>query len=118
MTAADRVHALRSVLDLDGPIDDLVTRLRSFPWDSADVLVVLKPQQVIALLERYLNGSVRQADLEKWAETIEGRDDVGYDVKEEELLREIVFELANPLLTQQIDNEKAREWREKLRKVD
>jgi len=53
-------------------------------------------------------------DIEVWANSIEGRDDVDFDENNEELVGEILHELANPLLTYMLDEDRAKQLVEKL----
>jgi hypothetical protein len=39
---------------------------------------------------------VVRRDLERWANAIEGRDDIGLDTDAADALKEAIFELANP----------------------
>jgi hypothetical protein len=66
------------------------------------------------MLDLYLGSTIRGSDVEEWAEAIEGRDDVGYEGDAADMLREAVFELANPDLTNQLVPERARELRNRF----
>jgi hypothetical protein len=88
--------------------------LRKLPWDSNVAEVVLSRAHVNHILSLYLAGTVSQNDVERWANSIEGRDDIGYESGYERLLNEVVYQLANPLMTQFLTPESALSLRESL----
>lgn len=118
MTTEDRRDALTKLIQLREPLADASGRLRQFAWDSDTELVVLTRENIANILSRYLRGQLDESELEKWADAIESRDDVGYETTAATELRQIIFELANPELAQGLDPHKAREWMEVLKASD
>lgn len=114
MTTEERAEALWALIELRQPIEDSVGRLRAFPWDSEDVLVTVGAEAIGRILDHYLAGSLAEADLEMWANAIEGRDDVAYDPSNEEALKRVIFECANPILSGPITPDKARQWKQDI----
>ncbi|MHB1534617.1 MAG: hypothetical protein ACYC1D_08405 [Acidimicrobiales bacterium] len=114
MTADDRTEALQALIELRKPIQDVVDRLRAFPWDSETAFVTLGGNEIVRVLDRYLAGSVDNADLETWANAIEGRDDLAYDPSREVVLKHVIFECANPLLSGPITSDTARRWKDEI----
>jgi hypothetical protein len=114
MTTDDRREALRNLIDLKEPVADAARRVREFPWDSDTELVILTRLDLAGILDLYLQGKLDGSELEQWAEALEGRDDVGYEGQAVALLKQIIFELANPEITSQLDSKRAREWKEGL----
>jgi hypothetical protein len=47
------------------------------PWDSDEELVTLTPEHLARMLERFLSGDLTSSDLDRRANAIEGRDDIG-----------------------------------------
>ena len=95
---SDRASLLRELLHAERPIDALARELSEFEWDSEEELEVLMPGHVIALLGDYLSGCRAPSEIRRWAETIEGRDDIGFAAESEGVLKNAIFELANPEL--------------------
>jgi hypothetical protein len=62
------------------------------------------------MLERFLSGDLTSGDLERWANAIEGREDIGLDADAADALKEVIFELANPLIQGATMTESARAW--------
>jgi hypothetical protein len=118
MTSPDERHEARIAALLDvtqwrrRPISEAVERLREFPWDSDDELVTMTRADGISCLDLYLTGSITADDVNVWAEALEGRDDVAFDT---ELLSELLFELANPEITEPLSENLAQRWQRRLR---
>ena len=87
---------LNSLLKLDRPLTEILAPLNSLGWDSPQTFVTLKPQHITQILQSYLNHQITELEIENWANAIESREDIA---TEEELLEQIIFDLANPLLT-------------------
>lgn len=98
MTADDRREALRRLITVQEPVADASRRLRTFPWDSDTELVVLTRRDLLHILDLYLRRDLDESEMEQWAEALECRDDVGYEIQAEANLKKIIFELANPAL--------------------
>lgn len=77
--------------------------------------MTLTPDHVIRMLERFLSGELTSGDLERWANAIEGRDDIGLDTDAADALKDVIFELANPTLQGATTEESARAWVTRLR---
>lgn len=114
MAADDRIKALRDLIELRRPIPLAISHLRRFTWDSDAQLVTLTSNDLIRILDVYLAGKVSTTEVEEWAETLEGRDDIAYDPKHTYILKQIIFGLANPLLTTPMDPALASRLRDSL----
>jgi hypothetical protein len=89
-----RERLLLELLTLRRPIKLIRDELSKFQWDSDTELVILTRTHLKELLGNFIAGHLTVADIEAWAETVEGRDDIGLEEEHEELLKSIVFELA------------------------
>ena len=95
----DRATALQSLIRLDTTLEEATSALASYPWDwTGNPLVVVTRADIAAIIERWSAGELSAEQVEGWATALEGRDDVGYEMPEEDELRDLVFELANPTL--------------------
>ena len=63
-------------------------------------LVTITKNTIANILNRVIDKEISYDLLEEWANLIECREDIGY---EDEILQEIIFELANPCLYGEID---------------
>lgn len=109
-----RTECLNDLLNFNQPLSKSVPHLHDFGWDSDTPLVILNRQHLCSILQRYLDRKLSAEDLEDWANTIEGREDIAYDDEHEELLETVIFELANPLLTSRLSVPLVQDWLEKL----
>jgi hypothetical protein len=114
MTADDRVKPLRELIEFREPIPVAISHLRRFPWDSDAQLVTVTSNDLIRVLDAYLAGKVSNTAMEEWAEALEGREDIAYDPKQAWILKQIIFDLSNPLLTTPIDPARASRLRNSL----
>lgn len=118
MTVDERIKALRDLIELREPIPAAISHLRRFPWDSDAELVTLRGNDLIRILDAYLDGELSNSEVEEWAEAVEGRDDIGYEPQQRSVLRQIIFELANPLLTTPIEPAQAHRWKDSISGLD
>ncbi len=105
-----RVELLGRLLSMERSPSVIRSELGRFPWDSDEELVVLRRKHCIAILNRFLVGTVSAAEVEDWANTVEGRDDIGLEPGNESQLREMIHELANPMLTTPLTVDSATRW--------
>ncbi|MGI5214911.1 hypothetical protein [Plantactinospora sp. CA-290183] len=89
---------MRNLIELRLPLDEATTALTRFPWDSDAELVALTRADALRLLRRYLHGDLTAVDCQRWAEALEGRDDIGLETGFENLLKGFLFEIATPAL--------------------
>ncbi|QOZ37367.1 hypothetical protein [Bradyrhizobium sp. CCBAU 53421] len=93
----NRHAALQSLIRFDAPIPDLEARLRSFGWDS-DEVVTLTRRHIADVLERYGSGRINATAVEAWANLIECREDIRIEPHHDKIVRAAIHDLANPEL--------------------
>jgi hypothetical protein len=109
-----RVGLLRALLALERPTPEITAELRAYGWDSDIELVRLRREHVRSVIERYLRGEIDSDTVEEWAESIEGREDIGYEAGWESELGSVLHQLANPLLSGQLSTSVGRSLLERL----
>jgi len=107
----NRTATLEALIKISMPISDAISRLAEFPWDNESDLVLLTPEDCYHVLSLYKRGSLSAAEVEDWANALECRDDVGFSTSQ---AHELLYELANPLLTQPLSGEQADLWLSQL----
>lgn len=112
--AADRTEAVKDLVRLRLPAQDAIDRLARYPWDREQPLVVLGGADLQRVLRLFTSGDLGPDDVERWANRVEGRDDIGYDESSSSLLRECIFELANPEITRRLTPDAADQWLARL----
>ena len=110
----DRIDALRELLVYEKPSWKLNWQLRKFSWDADEALVILTREHIASVLNRYLAGELNEKQVEDWADLIEGREDIDFDEMHEDVIRDLMHELANPLLTQELSHNSAKKMLDEL----
>lgn len=92
----DRTSALLELIAYRLPLDTALEDLQCYGWDSDFNLVTLGVDEVIGVLDRYLSGVLTAEDVTRWANLVEGRDDIALAAAHQEALGMVIFSLANP----------------------
>lgn len=114
MSDDKRKQLLNALLNLEPGIEETYSALANMAWDCPMELVTLRAQHVASVLGRFIDGKIDSECVERWANAIESREDVAFDSAQEESLRHILFELANPELSQPLSRQTATEFLEAL----
>jgi hypothetical protein len=105
---------LNQLIARERPPAGLLRDLASFGWDLEERLAILAREDVSRILSGFLTHDISAKDVEEWANALEIREDVGLEHGYGELLKEVIFELANPLLTEPITHDRVKRWIELL----
>src|SRR5262249_40570193 len=95
-------------------VDTLIKLVGQFTWDYNGDPVELSAAHVAEVLNRYINGQLSALDVENWANLIEGREDIEFAAPDQDRLKSVMHELANPLLTEPLYIDGAKKLLEKL----
>lgn len=109
-----RREVLNDVIGFREQPNNLSIALSRFPWDSAGEMVTLTRFDILRVLERFTRSQLSAADIEAWANLIEGREDIAYDPQYADAVQEAIYCLANPLLTQPLDGRLVDRLRQEL----
>lgn len=109
-----RLSLVRDLLEMTLPLENIIRELSVITWDYDGEGVELMQGHLTSVLQRYLHGEVCEADIELWANQVEGRDDIQLDARSEPIVEEILHELANPLLTQPLNHIRAQQLLSRL----
>lgn len=93
---SERGEVLAALVAWTRPLDELTEQLRKFSWDSDEELVTVGPDEVARILDSFLRGSASADEIERWADAVEGRDDIAFEPPE---VVDVVFALASPELS-------------------
>jgi hypothetical protein len=91
----NRRAVLTSLIHFNAPLANLRAALTAFDWDS-DPIVTLTRQYVVAILHRLEGGEIDAAAVAEWANLLECRDDVLFEIGREGAVSKAIFVLANP----------------------
>ncbi len=92
-----RKDILVDLVHLNGSLSELKREISHYPWDCEKPIVIINKIDLYNILNREINKSINDDELEDWANAIECRDDLDF---ENDKLQEVIFELANPLLNE------------------
>lgn len=104
----DRLSVVRQLVEISRSLETIFKQLTKIEWDYEGNGVQLKKIHLTNALQRYLKGELSTSEIENWANGIEGREDIYYDPESEQVIEEIIYELANPTLTQFLNPERAK----------
>lgn len=111
-----RTEILREIVQFARPAEPLWRELSSFGWDCDDesVRLVFKKKELIAVFDRFLAGKISPQELEDWAEGLEGRDDVTFEEEDSELMRDMLFRISSPAITQALTMQSVTQMKHEL----
>jgi hypothetical protein len=92
----DRRAVIEALIELNGEVDGIVSAVRAFPFDVDQPLVTLTCAHIDSILERYLRGTLCANDVQRWADAVEGRDDIQYSEAQEGEIADVLFRLSSP----------------------
>lgn len=111
----DRLHLIQCLLTFSQPLMETIVQLAEIEWDYEGDCVELTKEHLHSALQKYLNGILSGEDIELWANQIEGREDIEFEISGEHVIQDILYQLANPLLTHSLDNAEANALISKLK---
>jgi hypothetical protein len=97
----NRRAVLASLIQFDISLSDLRAKLSELSWDS-DTVITLKRDDVAAILRRFENGEFDEHAVEAWANLVEVREDIRFELEHEETIATAIHKLANPYLHGQV----------------
>jgi len=110
-----RAEILQELVRFEAPSAPLVRELRSFGWDwSGEPLVVIKKEDLLRVIDRFLAGELSAPQLQEWAENLEVREDVAFDEEERDLVDPIFFRIATPEINDPLTLDVVRQMRREL----
>ena len=101
---------LNHLLNYDADLANTIQALMALGWDAPGALVTLQRTHLSNVLRRYLQGALSEEHVEAWANAIEGREDIDYAPGDASLLADMIFTLANPLLSTSLTHASAQQW--------
>lgn len=104
---ANRLAAIGELLMLEKSLEEIAAQLKALEWDFIGDGVELQREHLRAVLHRFLESEISAQEVEQWANLIEGREDICFEVGSEEQIEPVLYELANPELTQALDWDRA-----------
>lgn len=110
----DRQSVLEALVSFKHDISFLESQVSRLDWDSDEELVFIDLSHLKHVLQGFINDRLTKEDIYKWANMIEMREDIGFKAGYEDQLKELIFELANPEITNELSINRASELMRKL----
>jgi hypothetical protein len=104
----DRLAVVRDLLELSRPLGEIMAQLAVLDWDYEGDGVKLTKKHLSMALQRYLRNELSGSEVESWANQIEGREDIRFETDSAREIGDVLYELANPALTQPLDHARAK----------
>ena len=89
----NRADILIDLVNLKSNLAELQKELSQYSWDIETPILIINSKDFTNVLQRCIEDKLTFLEVEKWANAIECRDDLGF---EDNNVQEIIFELANP----------------------
>lgn len=105
----DRRELLVRLVEMERPLEPILTELGKFGWDSEE-LIEVTGSHIINALHSYVEGRATEDEIEEWGNALECRD----DLKASGNVKEAIHVLANPYLTVPLSRQVALELIGKL----
>ena len=93
-----RSEALDQAVRFGAPLPSLTANLGPFPAGHGSPQATIRKRDVVAVLERFIEGELTSKDVCGWAELLETRDDVDVEDSTDEIVATVFFWLANPTI--------------------
>lgn len=101
-----RIEIVTDLVQLKGNLNDVKNELAQYAWDIEEPLIVMSVNDFINVIQKVINDKLTFNDLENWANLIEARDDIEFEVEQ---IQEYIFELANPEIHGKLTKRKLKE---------
>ncbi|MCI5060220.1 MAG: hypothetical protein MRY79_04020 [Alphaproteobacteria bacterium] len=91
-----RKKMLGNFINFEGDLQQISKQILEHGWDYEGDPVIITKENVRNVLQNYIEGKITSEDVQKWADFLEVREDVDYFEHDEDVLSQIIHELANP----------------------
>lgn len=102
----NRKDILTDLVFFKADLSELQNELSQYSWDIEEPILMISKQDFTNIFKKCINNEISFETLVSWANAIECRDDLDFEVEE---MQEIVFELANPEINGEIRKERLQE---------
>jgi hypothetical protein len=111
MTMDTKLHIelLQNLITFSKPLDELAGQLALTTWDCEVPIATLMAIDVASVLQRHIKLEISTEEVLRWANYLEGREDIDFEPSKKHKIQEILHELANPFLTQELTTNRAEE---------
>ena len=101
----DRAVLVLELIHNPQTVADIADELAVYGWYCEEHLAEVSKQDVLAVLKQFENGVLSAADVIRWANSVGGRTDIGFEFGADGVVEESLYWLANPDSNWPIDAE-------------
>ncbi|GAB4025082.1 MAG: hypothetical protein Fur0010_28290 [Bdellovibrio sp.] len=105
-----RKETLTKLINFSDDLDLIRKDLEKFEWDSEEDLVTITSDSMKNIFKRVKSQEISLEHLQKWGDLVECREDIAYEEKSFQIIKEIITNLANPALYGKCNIEKINNW--------
>lgn len=103
-----RKELVTSLIEYKGDIDGIIEELSQYSYDS-EQLVVLTRRHLVNVLERFLEDEFLSSEVQFWADAIETREDIQYEIGYEGIITDALLKLSQFQLEGTLDEDSAKQ---------
>jgi len=93
MQKNSRLNIIKKLVSFSDNLDNIKEEIQKYGWDYEGKAYVLTKLDMINICKKYINHELSYNDIVEWANLIEGREDIDFEIK---LLEDFIYLLANP----------------------
>jgi len=102
----NRKDILTDLICFNGNLTELQSELSQYSWDVEEPTLIISKADFSTVIKKCVDEKIIFDELENWANAIECRDDLDFEVEE---MQEIIFELASPEINGEITKQRLQE---------
>ena len=104
------LEVLNNLVTFSKPTKDLAEELSKIDWDYTGQPMIVLAFHIKSVLQRFLGGEYDSDELENWANLIECREDLEFESTQKNIIENIIYSLANPVLEGEITVDLCKEF--------
>lgn len=89
-----RKQILESLIAFDRSLSEIQKDMATLDWDSEEYVTTLTRQDILSVLNRYLNKEFTAEEIRDWAEELDARQDYAREKGYQDLVIETIFNLS------------------------
>jgi len=86
-------------------VTDISEELAEYSWYCEEHLAIVSKQDVLDVLKKLENGVLTAVEVVRWANSVGGRTDIGFEFGADGVVEESLYWLANPEINGKIDGD-------------
>ncbi|OIQ19243.1 MAG: hypothetical protein BM556_08130 [Bacteriovorax sp. MedPE-SWde] len=110
-----RTSLLKQLLFIEDDLESISKQLRQFEWDCEEELITIEKNVLDNLFDGFLKCRYTLKTIKRWADLVECREDIDYEDKNLNLIKEVLGVLANKDIATSVNEETVNSWVDRLK---